>query len=352
MAREVRSLGHEVVEADRVSEAIRMAEQQQFDCALVDYELHRESGVIVLQALRAHQPRCGRVLVTGLSGQRVLEEAVNQGAIDKVVYKPWSRARLNEAVQLGIGIRHVQLEEPRLPQLHEALQPNMLGMAKQSIQRVDDGEQEVAYEALLRPKHTAFRGPLDLIEVAEMARRLPDLCSIIMEKAAGLLGGIPLDTMLFVNLHRAQLGWHERLEADLDRFLGAADRVVFEITETRPLDGIPNWEQGLKLIRARGFRIALDDLGAGYSSLVSLADLDPHFIKLDRTLVHRVHAYPSRQRVVRLLQQFADSTGARLIAEGVETHDERRALIDCGVQWMQGFLWGRPSQAPDGDPLA
>jgi len=92
-----------------------------------------------------------------------------------------------------------------------------------------------------------------------------------------------------------------------------------------------------------GFSIAVDDLGAGYSSLSVLAELQPRFIKVDMSIVRGIDTEPRKQRLVDLLTRFAEATGATLIAEGVETTEEAEALRSCGAHWLQGYLFGRPS---------
>ena len=92
-----------------------------------------------------------------------------------------------------------------------------------------------------------------------------------------------------------------------------------------------------------GFAIAVDDLGAGYSSLSVLAELQPSFIKVDMSIVRGIDCDPRKQRLVDLLCRFADATDATLIAEGVETGEEAAALRECGAHLLQGYLFGKPS---------
>ena len=92
-----------------------------------------------------------------------------------------------------------------------------------------------------------------------------------------------------------------------------------------------------------GFSFALDDLGSGYSSLEVLAELAPRFIKIDRSIVSMVHLDPRRRRLVELLQSFAAASDSGLIAEGVESREVADCLLECGVELMQGFLFGEPS---------
>ena len=103
------------------------------------------------------------------------------------------------------------------------------------------------------------------------------------------------------------------------------------------------WEESVELLTRRGFSVAIDDLGAGYNSLSMLADLLPQYIKIDMSLVRNIHLEPRKRRLILLMATFANATGGKLIGEGVENSEEARALIDCGVHLLQGYLYGKPA---------
>src|SRR5690606_14204990 len=127
---------------------------------------------------------------------------------------------------------------------------------------------------------------------------------------------------LFVNLHPEQLGDPARLAADLEPLAPHASRITLEITERSRLQDIARWDESVRLVGDAGFSVAVDDLGAGYSSLIMLADLQPQYIKLDMSLVRNLHEEPRKQRLVQLMVTFAEATQALAIAEGVESEDE------------------------------
>jgi EAL domain-containing protein (putative c-di-GMP-specific phosphodiesterase class I) len=122
-----------------------------------------------------------------------------------------------------------------------------------------------------------------------------------------------------------------------------ADRVVLEITERSRATDVHSWEQAIAMLTELGFAIAVDDLGAGYSSLSVLAELKPQYIKVDMSIVRDVDSDPRKQRLIDLLSRFADATDSVLIAEGVETEAEARTVRTCGAHLIQGYLLGRPS---------
>jgi EAL domain-containing protein (putative c-di-GMP-specific phosphodiesterase class I) len=103
-------------------------------------------------------------------------------------------------------------------------------------------------------------------------------------------------------------------------------------------------------LREMGFRIAIDDIGAGYSGLNSFAMVQPDIVKLDITLVRGVDNDPVKRKLVRLLGDLCRDLGILVVAEGVETPDERDTLVELGCDLLQGYLFARPG-APFPDPM-
>jgi PAS domain S-box-containing protein len=136
-----------------------------------------------------------------------------------------------------------------------------------------------------------------------------------------------------------------RLLEDPERLrdiLWSADRpVVLEITEH---DAIEDYGAVRDVVRSLGhdIRLAVDDAGAGVANFGHIVELGPDFVKLDRGLTRRVNGNLGRQALVVGMRHFARTAGCRLIAEGIETEDEARTLTDLGVEFGQGYLFGRP----------
>ena len=152
---------------------------------------------------------------------------------------------------------------------------------------------------------------------------------------------IPAEVLLFVNVHPGQFADPDLLES-FRPLLPHAERVVLEITERSDLHANVGWERQVTLLNEAGFRFALDDLGAGYNSLVMLADLRPAFIKIDMSIIRGLHLKQRKQSLVELITKFANANGERVVGEGVETEEEAQALRRCGVDLVQGYLYGRP----------
>ncbi|MFD1887826.1 EAL domain-containing protein [Paenibacillus wenxiniae] len=123
------------------------------------------------------------------------------------------------------------------------------------------------------------------------------------------------------------------------------EQIVFEITEKQKVEDFEAFEQILSYYRDQGFRIAIDDIGSGYSSLKAIISLKPEFIKLDRSLVQHIDTRPEQQHIVKMLQDVARSSGTHIIAEGIERPEELLFLQQQRIRYGQGYALGRPSNA-------
>jgi EAL domain-containing protein (putative c-di-GMP-specific phosphodiesterase class I) len=204
------------------------------------------------------------------------------------------------------------------------------------------------YEALARgPEGSDLHSAMSLFGVAEeegLVYELDCLC-----RASGLEGAIdfPSGTKLFLNIRPTtihDLNFRaERLIETLARCQLRPSDVVFEISER---EGIANMDAFLEMrdyYRGLGFQIALDDTGAGYAGLEALLELTPEFIKVDRACVSGVDQDPVRQDMLAALQSMAARTGARIIGEGLDRLEELETLGELGIDFGQGWLFGKPT---------
>jgi EAL domain-containing protein (putative c-di-GMP-specific phosphodiesterase class I) len=151
----------------------------------------------------------------------------------------------------------------------------------------------------------------------------------------------PGHALLFVNLHPRDL-LDDHLVSPEDPLACMATRCVLEITERASLDGVDNLRGRLCELRSLGFRIAIDDLGAGYAGLTSFAVLEPDFVKIDMTLVRGVDRDPRRRKLIQALVDVCRDIGGQVIAEGIETAGERDALVEIGCGLLQGYFIAHP----------
>ena len=198
-----------------------------------------------------------------------------------------------------------------------------------------------AYEALCRPDIPAFADTIELLHLAENTGRIERLGLAMRSLSISVLGDLPQHQLLFVNLHPLELQpalikWGEMLGP-------ICQRIVLEVTESMALENYSSVQELFTELKAMGFGIALDDMGAGYSSLNSLALLEPDFIKLDMAIIRGIHADSRSARLLRYLLDFSKGEGMEVIAEGIETEEEKKVVNDLGCYLLQGYYFARPA---------
>ena len=159
---------------------------------------------------------------------------------------------------------------------------------------------------------------------------------------AGTLEALPSDTNIFVNVHPRDLEDDDLLSAS-SPLARDARRIVLEITERASLEAFPDAPRQLSTLRNLGYRIAIDDVGAGHAGLSTFTRLEPDIAKLDMALIRDVDASTTKQAVIRSMAELFGQLGVLVITEGVETTRERDALLGAGCDFLQGFLFGRPA---------
>jgi EAL domain-containing protein (putative c-di-GMP-specific phosphodiesterase class I) len=194
------------------------------------------------------------------------------------------------------------------------------------------------YEALVRSQLEGLTSPLDLIGAAcgdgSMGKVGRGLRRLAVE-------GCPRFP-LFLNLHPAEFAQPWLVRPD-DAISDHERDVYLEITESVPLSHYEHCHSVLKEIRNRGAKIAIDDLGAGYSNLKYIADLVPEIVKIDRELVKDIRRDTRLHSLVTSIVTMCTHLGALVVAEGIETRTELQAVIDTGAHYGQGYYLGRPS---------
>jgi EAL domain-containing protein (putative c-di-GMP-specific phosphodiesterase class I)/GGDEF domain-containing protein len=209
----------------------------------------------------------------------------------------------------------------------------------------------LGYEALTRgPSNTALHSPINLLAAARHADRLNELEMVCRENACRRYSQLQLQGKLFLNASPETLldGTHKpgRTLELLQKYRIPADRVVIELTEQTPTDDFELLDAALHHYRDMGFSIALDDLGAGYSSLRMWSELRPDYVKIDRYFIDGIHRDAVKREFVESIMKIARASRAQVIAEGIELSEELRVLSDMGIDLVQGYLLGRPEEAP------
>jgi EAL domain-containing protein (putative c-di-GMP-specific phosphodiesterase class I) len=198
------------------------------------------------------------------------------------------------------------------------------------------------YEALVRSAEPTLCNPGLLLETAERLGQLRELARAIRGRTAQVT--LPDGAKLFVNLHAQDLVDDDLYspEAPLSRI---AERVVLEITERASLESVGDLGKRLAKLRELGFRLAVDDLGAGYAGLNTFTQLEPEVVKLDMSLIRDVDTNHKKRCIVSRMQEMCTDLGIVVVAEGIETREERETLVELGCDKLQGYLFAKPGPA-------
>jgi len=331
---------------------------ESFDVIVTDLVMPGMSGLDLLRTAREYDLDVPVVILTGRPDAQSAMEAMQYGAF-RYIDKPVLPATLVDVVgrardlHMMASFKREALSVLELPnralgdragleaRLSSAL--DSLWVAYQPIVALER-RQVLAYEALVRNEEPTLRSPLDLFDAAERLGRLHDVARIIRSRIAADAGGLPEAVLLFVNVHPEDLNDFDlfSLSSALSKI---ANRVVLELTERASLDRVAGLQTRMAKLRELGFRIALDDLGAGYAGLSSFTLLQPDYVKLDASLIRSVDASPQKRSIVRaMLQLAAGDLNLKAICEGVETAAERDTLVALGGDLLQGYLFARPSR--------
>jgi len=357
LARTLTTAGFEVDVAGDGREAIDALEAKEFDLVISDITMPRMDGIELLRAVRAQNPDIPVVLMTASPLVESAMEAVEFGAT-RYLSKPIdTRALVSTAERAIQQHKMARMKRQALDYLGSDRQDisdlkgldetfaralKSLWMAFQPI--VSWSERSVyGYEALVRTDEQALPHPDTLLAAAERLFRLAELGRTIRGCSASAVDSIPYHAALFVNLHTRDLLDDSLLSGDA-ALSQHAGRVVLEVTERAALDEVKDVRQRVAALRALGFRVAIDDLGAGYAGLNSFAYLQPDIVKIDMALVRNVDKEPTKQKLIASMTKLCADLGIIVIAEGIESCEERDVLVDLGCDLLQGYLFARPQR--------
>jgi EAL domain-containing protein (putative c-di-GMP-specific phosphodiesterase class I) len=227
--------------------------------------------------------------------------------------------------------------QERIARIREVIAGEHLEMNFQPIHRLDGGR-PVGVEALARFPDRLERSPDRWFAEAAAVGLGSELELLALRLAIRALPHIPGDLYLAVNLSPATL-----LEADVAGMIAsvAAGRLVIEVTEHASVADYGALCRALDRLKSHA-RIAIDDVGAGYSGLRSILDLKPDILKLDISLTRDVDSDAARAALAQAMVAFAGGIGCRIVAEGIETKSEMEALARLGIGYGQGYYFSRP----------
>ncbi|CAN5451326.1 hypothetical protein BH09MYX1_BH09MYX1_11140 [soil metagenome] len=342
--------GWRVITATDVASGSAKLQSESADVVLCDINLPRSSGMEILSFVRASDIPAGVVLFTGNPSVATAIEAVELGASEYLT-KPVDAELLNAAIerawrsreQIRVGRASVRSRVPAdVAALDRAFDRALAGM-HMAFQPIYDLKKRavVAYEALMRSNEPTMKSPLDVLDAASRLQRHEELGRRVRELVGRTMPTAPADVDIFVNLHSSDLLDPELFspEALLAR---SSARIVFEVTERASMEGIADLKARVRTLRDIGYRIAIDDLGAGYAGLTSFALLEPQIVKLDMSLVRDVNLDPMKKHLIEAMVRLCHGLDMRIVAEGIETDAELDAISELGCDLGQGYGLGRP----------
>jgi EAL domain-containing protein (putative c-di-GMP-specific phosphodiesterase class I)/ActR/RegA family two-component response regulator len=351
--------GHTSIHAKANGHALELLQRTEFDLLVCPLDVPLLDGPRIVMAARARDPDIGVVALAGRSGFEAASYVVSTG-VASYVRKPCTAEEIDLAATATLRARRYALVRRETTRAKPTPQPFAAALDRGELDRrltcaldslwvayqpiVDVQLRSVmGYEALLRSNEPTLPHPGAVLDAAERLDRLLDVGRAVRQRVLERALRSPPSTNFFVNLHAADL-LDERLY-DPERGLAAiAPRVVLEMTERASLETVPDALDRVAALRGLGFRVAIDDLGAGYAALHWFAQLEPDVVKLDMSLIRNLQESAVRKRIALSLVGLARQLGIRVVAEGVETIEERDLLVALGCDYLQGFLLGRPAE--------
>ncbi|MBV7534569.1 GGDEF domain-containing protein [Duganella sp. sic0402] len=234
--------------------------------------------------------------------------------------------------------------------LYDILARKQLSALFQPIVHMQTGE-IIAYEGLIRgPSDSPLHSPMNLFKTARsngLTVQVEHLCrKVVLERFAEL----QLPGKLFLNVSPESLLQRDARHGETLEVIHQIgihpDRVIIELTENQPTYDYDLMRDAVLHYRKMGFQIAIDDLGEGFSSLRLWSELRPEFVKIDMHFIQGINHDPVKLQFVRSIQEIAEKSNTRVIAEGIETQAELLVLRDVGVAYGQGYHLGRPQPLP------
>ncbi|UQN09655.1 EAL domain-containing protein [Deinococcus sp. QL22] len=266
----------------------------------------------------------------------------------QVLAAPWDGEQLDP---WGLAPLEHWVRRLESPWFHEASEKLLFHF--QPIVQLGTG-QVYGYEALVRAQWNGhFFGAGALLDAAAAHGQARAFDALARRNA--IVQGYPQlgpDQLLFINfapgvIYNPEVCLQTTYAAC--REVGAdLSRLLFEVTESEAFPDLGLLKRILERYRAEGAQVALDDLGAGHTSLTYLAELKPDIVKLDRALISGVHDSDPRVPLVSALVHYAHELGIRVVAEGIETAQELQLVMELGTDLAQGYYLGRPVPQPTG----
>lgn len=334
--------------------AVAALMEHPFDVILSDVNMPGTSGMDLMRVLQAYDLKVPVVFMTGQPGSSIADEARELGVVH-YLRKPVAPAELRRTLEAAA--HGVQAPETTISSVRPTLAIQTVQASGGAVDRAIDSlyveyqpivsvrsTRVIAYEVVAGFIEPAFPSLEELTTAAERVGRAQELRRELRELVAEAIESAPPRALLMLGI-----GVHDLTDSDLPSESSAlakhARRVVLSIKQGPGLSQIEDLEARVAILKFMGFKVAVDDMSNEGSGLSSLAQLEPDFVKIEAAVVRNLHASMVRKRIVRTVMTLCDGLDINVIAEGVETAEERDCLRQLGCDFMQGGFFSRPHKA-------
>jgi EAL domain-containing protein (putative c-di-GMP-specific phosphodiesterase class I)/CheY-like chemotaxis protein len=356
--------------AEDADGAIDLARERQPDVAVLDARMPGGGGPRAARGIRHHSPYTRIIALSAAEDRATISVMLESGA-SAYVSKADATQEILRAIRRitrGQSTFSSKVKGSVAETLADRLMESRSGRKSSGIRTRLEGILEgEGLHIVFQPIVTLGHGRIVAVEALSRflvrPRRSPefwfaqarehglgiDLELVAAKRAIDHLPRVPASARLAINLSPEAIcsrGFHGLVE-DVP-----LTRLIVEITEQTSVDDRDRLQETLDPLRARGLHLAVDDVGAGFSALSRVVELRPDLIKLDIGLVRGIGLDHVRQALVQTLVLFSERTETEVIAEGIETDQQVRQLLDLGVKLGQGFRLGRPGPLPRQQPAA
>jgi diguanylate cyclase (GGDEF)-like protein len=317
----------------------------------------------MIQAIQSHRFTWGHQIFSLSANMGLIPLSADLGNIDNVLAAAESAcqraAQIGPNEMVGNYIKDHNLTSAWPARIHTAIASERLQLTLQPIRPLDNPQHAIAYEALLvMLDEQGNRIPAGaILPLATRLQRTPDLDSWVLRRACSWLAAQANKSIEFCALNVAAPSYDnpdylDTLLEQLEQNDIEPKQLCFEIAEADLLRHLDRAKQFIRAVKARGCRIAIDNFGTGFASLSHLHDIQIDYVKIDGGFVRGIAKQRGNPGIVASLHQLGQLLGAKTIAHHAETDEALAELRHLGIEYAQGYVFGRPRPVKDVIPEA
>lgn len=345
----LRNHDYDILTATSGPEGLDLLAANAIDVIVSDEQMGPMAGSEFLRRCREQFPDSERVVLTGHASIETTMAAINDAAVHAFLTKPCDPSHLAATIDSAAEARarrlHADAPARAEAQAHQHLDAALADIELWYQPIFDVDRIAVAHEALLRTRSVDLATPSAVVETATALGRHADVDRCVRDLAVRNLERDIPPGQVYLNMLPESLSDNQILGPD-DPIHAHKGRIVVEITERAHLGSIDDIQPTVEALRRMGHRIAVDDLGAGYAGLTSVALLEPDIVKFDMELIRDIDTDKTRAHLVAGMVETCHGLGIAALAEGIETPAELDVLMAMGFDLFQGYLLGKPAPPP------